>query len=182
MGCAMVLGSNIGTTVTPFLASLSGNVAAKKAALGHFMFNVFGTVWCMCVFFPFVNLNEWITESLGQGNPTELMGYATELQASDPALYNRVIAGEEAHGNPLAERLIMLQFAVSFGLSMFHMVFNLINLSIMLWFTKVYVKIANLFIHSKHNEDEEIQLTFISCGIMKSGSLNITRSQPRPAV
>ena len=87
MGCAIVLGSNIGTTITPILASLSGNVAAKKAALGHLLFNVFGTIWTVAVFYPFVDLNVWITEALGQGNPTQLMDYAAQLQAQHPEIY-----------------------------------------------------------------------------------------------
>ena len=51
MACAAVLGSNIGTTITPVLASLSANQTAKKAALGHFLFNLFGTVWTTILFF-----------------------------------------------------------------------------------------------------------------------------------
>lgn len=69
LGCAVVLGSNIGTTITPLLASMSGNVAAKRTAMGHLLFNLFGVVWTLCVFYPFVNLNVWITEAIGQGNP-----------------------------------------------------------------------------------------------------------------
>ena len=69
LACAVVLGSNIGTTITPLLASMSGNVAAKRTAMGHLLFNALGIIWTLCVFYPFVNLNVWITEALGQGNP-----------------------------------------------------------------------------------------------------------------
>ena len=69
LACALVLGSNIGTTITPLLASMSGNVAAKRAAICHLLFNLLGTVWVMCIFYPFVDLNVWLTEALGQGDP-----------------------------------------------------------------------------------------------------------------
>ena len=50
MACAMVLGSNIGTTVTPILASLNANITAKKAATVHFLFNFFGSIWTLALF------------------------------------------------------------------------------------------------------------------------------------
>ena len=82
MACAAVLGSNIGTTITPVLASLSANQTAKKAALGHFLFNLFGTVWTTILFFPFVKLVIWITEMLVQRNPTALHGYSIAISIS----------------------------------------------------------------------------------------------------
>ncbi|MEG2820161.1 MAG: Na/Pi cotransporter family protein, partial [Muribaculaceae bacterium] len=177
MACAMILGSNIGTTITPILASLSGNVAAKKAALGHLLFNFFGTVWTIAVFFPFVELIEWISESLGQGDPTALMGYANELQAVDPKLYNDAVTNVLPNSNPVMAKMAHMQFSVSFGMSMFHTVFNVINLSIMIWFTKTYVKITNFLIHSKNKEDEEFQLKFISRGLLNASELNIAQAQ-----
>lgn len=177
MGCAIVLGSNIGTTITPILASFSGNIAAKKAALGHLLFNLFGTLWTVALFFPFVDLNVWITDALGQGDPRLLMGYANELQASNPALFDQVMAGGGSHGVPEAARLVQLQFAVSFGLSMFHSVFNIVNLTVMIWFTETYVKITNFLIRTKNKEDEEFQLKFISRGLLNASELNITQAQ-----
>ena len=56
LGCAIILGGNIGTTITPILASLSGNIAAKRTAMGHLLFNVFGVIWVLIVFFPFVDI------------------------------------------------------------------------------------------------------------------------------
>lgn len=182
MGCAMVLGSNIGTTITPILASLSGNTAAKKAALGHFLFNFLGTFWTILVFSPFVRLNVWITEACGQGDPTQLMGYATQMQTNHLDLYNSVMAGEHANNNPMAAHLIMLQFAVSFGLSMFHTVFNCVNLVVMIWFTNTYVKITNFFIRSKNKEDEEFQLKYIHGGLLNASELNLTQAEREIAV
>lgn len=55
LGIALVMGENIGTTATANLAALGANVQARRAALGHLVFNVIGVVWILCVFYPFVN-------------------------------------------------------------------------------------------------------------------------------
>ncbi len=56
LGIALVMGENIGTTATANLAALGANTQARRAALAHLLFNVFGVVWVLCVFYPFVNL------------------------------------------------------------------------------------------------------------------------------
>lgn len=177
MACAVVLGSNIGTTITPILASLSGNLAAKRAALGHFLFNLFGTIWTIILFYPFIQLIDWITISLGQGDPNALMAYARELEANSPEIYRSLSADTLALNTPVAAKIAYLQFAVSFGLSMFHTVFNLVNLSIMIWFTNTYVKLTNMLIHTKNKEDEEFQLKFISRGLLNAAELNLAQAQ-----
>lgn len=55
MGIALVMGENIGTTATANLAALGANTQARRAALAHLVFNVFGVIWVMCLFYPFVN-------------------------------------------------------------------------------------------------------------------------------
>ena len=55
-GIALVMGENIGTTVTANLAAMNGNTQARRAALAHLVFNLFGVCWVLCVFFPFVRL------------------------------------------------------------------------------------------------------------------------------
>ncbi len=182
LACALVLGSNIGTTVTPLLASMSGNVAAKRTAMGHLLFNFLGTVWTLAVFFPFVDLNAWITEEIGQGDPTALFRYVNDLQAQSPDLYNQLYANSIPTDNNviLHHRTIIsqMQVSVSFGLSMFHTVFNLINLSIMIWLTKVYVKIVEFLVPAKHQGDDEFQLKFISGGgILSASELNISQAE-----
>ncbi len=59
MGAALVLGENIGTTITANLAALTANTQAKRAALAHFVFNVFGVIWVLIIFFPFMNFVKW---------------------------------------------------------------------------------------------------------------------------
>lgn len=181
LACALVLGSNIGTTVTPLLASMSGNVAAKRTAMGHLLFNLLGTIWTLAVFYPFVDLNSWITEEIGQGDPAGLYNYVSNLQATDPGMYNQVMAGglPTDDGVVLHHRSVIaqMQVSVSFGLSIFHTVFNLINLSIMIWLTNVYVKIVELLVPAKHTGDDEFQLKFISAGILSASELNISQAE-----
>ena len=55
-GIALVMGENIGTTVTANVAALSANTQARRAALAHLLFNVFGVLWVLVVFFPFVRM------------------------------------------------------------------------------------------------------------------------------
>ncbi len=181
LACALVLGSNIGTTITPLLASMSGNVAAKRTATGHLLFNLLGTVWTLAVFFPFVELNSWITEEIGQGDPCELYRYVNTLQADNPEMYNSVFASAlpTDTGDVLRHRtaISQMQISVSFGLSIFHTVFNLINLSIMIWLTNVYVKIVEFLVPAKHQGDDEFQLKFISAGILSASELNISQAE-----
>lgn len=186
LACALVLGSNIGTTITPLLASLSGNVAAKRTAMGHLLFNLLGTVWTLAIFFPFVDLTQWVTQEMGQGDPSQLYSYVSGLEASDPALYARVMQAELPATDPLITHhlttIMTLQISVSFGLSIFHTLFNLINLSIMIWLTKVYVKIVEWIVPAKRKGDDEFQLKFISSGMLSASELNITQAEKEIAV
>ncbi len=177
LACAVVLGSNIGTTVTPLLASMSGNVAAKRTAMGHLLFNLFGIVWTLAVFYPFVRLNVNITEWLGQGNPNSIFGYVNELEASDPQLYNSIFDNSLPAGHPVLMKIAQMQFSVSFGLSMFHTVFNLINVVLMIGLTGFYVKVVEKLVPAKHTGDEEFQLKFISGGLMSASELNIAQAE-----
>lgn len=186
LACALVLGSNIGTTITPLLASLSGNVAAKRTAMGHLLFNLLGTVWTLAIFFPFVGLTQWVTQEIGQGDPTQLYTYVTGLENADPALYARVMQSELPATDPLITHhlttIMTLQISVSFGLSIFHTLFNLINLSIMIWLTKVYVKIVEWLVPAKRKGDDEFQLKFISSGMLSASELNITQAEKEISV
>ena len=66
LGAALVLGENIGTTITANLAALTGNVPAKRAALAHLVFNVFGVIWVLCLFVPFTNAVSWFVTDVMQ--------------------------------------------------------------------------------------------------------------------
>ncbi|MBQ0121331.1 MAG: Na/Pi cotransporter family protein [Bacteroidales bacterium] len=167
MACAMVLGSKIGTTITPVLASLGGNTAAKKAAAGHVLFNVLGAVWELPCFFLVVKLIVWMNESVfGMGDPDLL--YQTS---------NSGTAVSEA-------QMAQMQFSMSFAMSMFHTVLAVINLGVMIWFTKLYVKMVNFLVKSKkkNKDEEEFQLKYISGGLLNAAELNIMQAQRETVV
>lgn len=60
LGIALVMGENIGTTITSNIAALTGNSQARRAALSHFFFNTFGVIWVLCIFHPFINLDKYL--------------------------------------------------------------------------------------------------------------------------
>ena len=72
LGAALVLGENIGTTVTANLAALTANTQAKRAALAHFVFNVFGVIWVLIIFHPFMELVNWVVDTFFQSNNPEV--------------------------------------------------------------------------------------------------------------
>ena len=102
--------------------------------MGHALFNLFGAVWLLAVFKPFVSMVTWVT--------TDVFGLGDPL-----ALYNNVKAGADS------ATLVKEQVAMSIGMTMFHTIFKLCNLLIMIWFTKLYVKLLNVIIKSKKKED-----------------------------
>lgn len=182
LACALVLGSNIGTTITPILASLSGNVAAKRASMGHLLFNLLGTVWCLAIFIPFAEFNTWLTEAIGAGNPTALYGYVTHIEATQPELYNHLFDNSLPAGHDVLRQIAAMQMSVSFGLSLFHTTFNLVNVSVMIWMTGLYVKIVKKLVPSKNRDDEEFTLKFISGGLMNAAELNLAMAEKEISV
>ena len=72
LGAALVLGENSGTTITANLAALTANTQAKRAALAHFVFNVFGVIWVLIIFHPFMQLVNWVVDTFFQTNNPEV--------------------------------------------------------------------------------------------------------------
>lgn len=79
MAAAMVLGENIGTTITANIAAAVGNPNAKRAALAHTCFNVFGVIWAVALFQPFLSLIHWIIASLGMDGSSETPLYSISM-------------------------------------------------------------------------------------------------------
>ncbi len=177
LSCALVLGSNIGTTITPLMASMGGNIAAKRTAMGHLLFNFLGTVWTLAIFFPFCHFAQWLTEELGQGDPGALSAFVNHIEATDPATYDHLFDNSLPAGHPVSVQVAAMQQSVSIGLSVFHTVFNLINLSIMIWLTGLYVKIVERLVPAKPNQEEEFQLKFIQGGMVSASELNISQAE-----
>ncbi len=79
MGAAMVLGENIGTTITANLAAIPANATAKRAALSHTLFNVFGVAWMLIVFYPFIHMMDWIVTLGGNAESQNSNLYALSM-------------------------------------------------------------------------------------------------------
>ena len=147
MACAMVLGENIGTTITANIAASVGNPSAKRAALSHTIFNVFGVIWALILFKPFLGLVGKIIEMMGFPNP------ATDgFTVSNP---------DGADGT-----------AVLYGLSMLHTLFNLINTIILVWFTELIAKIVTKLVKEPENKEEKAcRLKYIEAGPLATPEL-----------
>ena len=147
MACAMVLGENIGTTITANIAASVGNPAAKRAALSHTIFNVFGVIWALILFRPFLSLVGRIIELMGYPNPTA-EGFAVD-------------SPDGATGT-----------AVLYGLSMLHTLFNLINTLILVWFTDLIAKVVTKLVKEPENKEEKaFRLKYIEAGPLATPEL-----------
>lgn len=152
MAAAMVLGENIGTTITANIAAAVGNANARRAALAHTLFNVFGVCWALALFTPFLGLVGEIITWMGLPNPididsTELINASGESAASLASLY---------------------------GISMLHTLFNLFNTIILIWFVPVIVKIVTTVIKDKKGaEEDSVKLKFIDAGHLSTAELAI---------
>ena len=146
MACAMVLGENIGTTITANIAASIGNTQAKRAAMSHTIFNVFGVIWAVIFFRPFLGLVGKIIELFGLPNPAA-EGFAVTSPDSPTST------------------------AALYGLSMLHTLFNTINTLILIWFTKLIEKAVVFIIKAPKNQKEEFRLKYISAGPLATPEL-----------
>ena len=156
MACAMVLGENIGTTITANIAAAVGNSSAKRAALAHTVFNLFGVIWALATFPYFLKLVGLITSGIfGIPNP-----------AADGF---EVIVEKGPDGLPIQTDT---QTSALYGLSMLHTLFNTINTLILIWFIPAIEKIVCTVIKdSKNKEDEAFRLRYISAGPLATPEL-----------
>lgn len=140
MAAAMVLGENIGTTITANIAASMANPSAKRAALTHTIFNVFGVIWALALFVPFTRLIGMLIEAMGYPNPAA-QGFAVVDSSGATAT------------------------AALYGLSMFHTLFNTINTIILIWFIPQMVNIVQKLVKEpQKKEDEMYKIKFISAG------------------
>lgn len=166
LGCAVILGGNIGTTITPILASLSGNLAARRTAMGHVLFNVVGSIIVLLVFYPFVHLVGDITGACMGLDPCDI-DRAQELAMSGNTLLDEA-----------GRKISFDQKTVAFGLAMFPTVFNAANLLVMIWFTRLYVKAVCWLMPARHRDtEEEFTLKYIGRGLLGTSELNLAQAQ-----
>lgn len=160
IAAAMVLGENIGTTITANMAALSANVSAKRAAFAHFLFNMFGVCWMLILFFPFTRMIIALVGHLN-GMSTDEVNYLLNSSAA-------LLPPEEA---------AKAATTISFSLALFHSIFNVCNVLIMIWFVKLYEKIVTSVIKQKSATDEEFQLKYINTGMMGASELNLPQAR-----
>jgi len=141
VACAMVLGENIGTTITAQLASLIGNVHAKRAARIHMFFNVVGVFWMLLIFHFF-------------------LGGLTMLVTGDPYTDAAVAAT---------------------AIALFHTLFNLINVFLLIWFIPQLVSLAERSVKSKGEMDEEFHLDYINGPLGSTSELCILEAKKEVA-
>ncbi len=189
LACAIVLGSAVGTTITPLLASLSGNVSAKRTAMGHLLFNIFGSIWCLSIFYLFISMIVKLCGCLGLGDPNGLYNFVNELKATDPVVYNNVFTNTLSSSHPAqgriaeaAHQIVAMQASASICLSIFYTVYKFINLTIMIWFTNFYVKVVEFLVPTRKKSDDEFGLKFIQGGLLSSSELSIAQAEKEIAV
>ena len=153
MACAMVLGENIGTTITANIAASVGNTQAKRAAMSHTIFNVFGVIWALILYKPFLQLVGSITETLfGLPNPASEGFSVTDSASAESS-------------------------AALYGLSMLHTLFNLINTLLLVWFTKWIAQTVSWIIRTPKNQEKEIfRLKYISAGPLATPELSVEQA------
>ena len=153
MACAMVLGENIGTTITANIAAAVGNTQAKRAAMSHTIFNLFGVVWALILYRPFLNIVGYTTEHLfGLPNPA-------------------------AEGFSVTDSTSVEGTAALYGLSMLHTMFNVANTLLLVWFTKWIANAVCWIIRSPKNQEKEVfKLKYISAGPLSTPELSVEQA------
>ena len=156
MACAMVLGENIGTTITANIAAAVGNPAAKRAALAHTVFNLFGVIWALITFPFFLKMIGAITAGI--------------FNIPNPAAADfTVIVEKAADGTPIQTDT---QTSALYGLSMLHTLFNTINTLILIWFIPFIEKLVCMIIKGSANKEENaFRLQYIEAGPLATPEL-----------
>ena len=154
MGAAMVLGENIGTTITANIAAAVGNANARRAALAHTLFNIFGVCWALILFRPFLMLVGITITWLGLPNPMDVVHSADVPMTEDDSM------------------------ATLYGISMLHTLFNLFNTIILIWFVNVIVKVVSRVIKDKKSAEEDtVKLKFIDAGPLSTAELAVGQAR-----
>ena len=103
MAAAMVLGENIGTTITANIAAAVGNTNAKRAALAHTVFNVFGVIWAVCFFRYFLALIQWLIGIVGLGGSAQTPLYSISMLHT---VFNLINTGILIWFIPVIEKIV----------------------------------------------------------------------------
>ncbi len=144
MSAAIVLGENIGTTVTAWLASLGASADAKRTARAHFLFNIIGVLWMLCVFPFFTDFVQWLA-----------------LRLPDAVRSTNSLGGD-----------------LAVGLALFHTLFNLCNILLLIGFTPLLTRIVLRWIKEPGGDEfAPSRLRFISQNMVDVGELNLPEAE-----
>jgi len=163
LAVAMVLGENIGTTITANIAAAVANTSAKRAARAHTIFNIIGVIWVLALFGPIVKLICLIMESLNFYNPMEA--------SRQLAL---IANGEVAADSEMVE---MYKNSLLYGIAMLHTLFNVTNTFVLIWFTPLIEKAVIWLVKEPKGEQEVFRLKYISGGPLSTAELSLQEAK-----
>ena len=165
LAAAIVLGENIGTTVTANIAALTASVAAKRAAIAHFVFNVLGVIWMLFVFYWFMDFIKWMT-------PLDTAPSLETLKAMGITNFDSL---QGAARTEALERI-----AIPTRLALFHTMFNLTNIVLLIGFVPQIEKISSWLIKPRPDGKRRSSLQrieYLSNNLAEMGELALYEGQ-----
>ena len=146
-GIALVMGENIGTTVTSNVAALTANTQARRAAMAHMVFNIFGVLWILCVFRPFIHLVcGWV-------------GYDDMMEKTDPHFV----------ANAAKLSFVLAAFHTTFNLSN--------TFILVWFIPQIEKLVCKIIRPKKNADEDDFRLRFIQSGIMKTPEISVLEAQ-----
>lgn len=146
-GIALVMGENIGTTVTSYVAALTANTQARRAAMAHMVFNIFGVLWILCVFRPFIHLVcGWV-------------GYDDMMEKTDPHFV----------ANAAKLSFVLAAFHTTFNLSN--------TFILVWFIPQIEKLVCKIIRPKKNADEDDFRLRFIQSGIMKTPEISVLEAQ-----
>ena len=146
-GIALVMGENIGTTVTSNIAALTANTQARRAALAHMFFNVFGVLWILVVFRPFIDL------------VCGFVGYDAEMHKGDPGFI----------ANAAKLSFVLAAFHTSFNLAN--------TFILVWFVPQIEKLVCKVIRPKKNADEDDFRLRFIQQGIIKTPEISVLEAQ-----
>lgn len=153
IAAAMVLGENIGTTITSNIAASGANVSAKRTARAHMLFNLFGVAWVICLYKPFLKLIGLIAAAM----------FPSTFAGADLAAWDVKLTMDQA---------TMIPYIVA----ILHTLFNITNTCILIWFIPLIEKIVTFIVPNPKDGEEVFRLKFIKGGPMGTAELSLNEA------
>ena len=174
LAVAMVLGENIGTTITANIAAAVANTSAKRAARAHTIFNIVGVIWVLILFGPIVALICKIMTALGFADPMTvdmagLNAALTSAKAAPGATPESIAVAEDA--------FLEAKNAMLYGIAMLHTLFNVTNTLVLIWFTPLIEKAVVWLVKEPKGEHEVFRLKYIAGGPLSTAELSLNEAQ-----